>query len=142
LTYLTFLVLGLVANQYYPLPFSSSGTIVVLILGLVTITSGLSVGAIALRAMTRAGVSPLPWRTPGKLVVDGPFRFSRNPLYVSLTLMYIGISVAVNTFWPLPLLVFAVAIVDRRTILREERLLEKTFGEEYRRYKARVRRWI
>lgn len=127
LTYLIFLALGLVANLFYPLPFSSSGTIVLLILGLGIVTSGLAVGALALRAMKRAGVSPLPWRPPEKLVVDGPFRFSRNPLYISLTLMYFGISVAVNTLWPLAFLIFAVVIVDRETILQEERFLEKKF---------------
>jgi protein-S-isoprenylcysteine O-methyltransferase Ste14 len=92
--------------------------------------------------MKRADVSPLPWRAPGRLVVDGPFRFSRNPLYVSLTLMYLGISVAANALWPLAFLIFAVVIVDRGVILQEERFLEKRFGEEYRSYKARVRRWV
>jgi protein-S-isoprenylcysteine O-methyltransferase Ste14 len=142
LTYLVFLGLGLVANLYYPLPFLSSGTTVLLILGLVTVAIGLAVGAAALRAMKRAGVSPLPWRAPGKLVVDGPFRFSRNPLYISLTVMYLGIAVTANTLWPLAFLVFAMVIVDRETILKEEKFLEKKFGEEYRSYKARVRRWI
>jgi protein-S-isoprenylcysteine O-methyltransferase Ste14 len=142
LTYLVFLILGLVANLFYPFPLSSSATSVLLMLGLGVVMSGLAVGAFALRAMKRAGVSPLPWRAPGKLVVDGPFRFSRNPLYISLTVMYLGISVAVNTFWPLAFLVFAIVIVDRETILREEKFLEKKFGEEYRSYKTKVRRWI
>jgi protein-S-isoprenylcysteine O-methyltransferase Ste14 len=142
LTYLVFLALGLGANLYYPLPLSSSGTIVLLILGVGIITIGLAVGALALRAMNRAGVSPLPWRAPGKLVMNGPFRFSRNPLYISLAVMCLGISIALNTLWPLAFLILAIVIVDRGTILREERFLEKTFGEEYCNYKARVRRWI
>jgi protein-S-isoprenylcysteine O-methyltransferase Ste14 len=142
LTYLAFLAVGLVANIYYPLPISSSGTILLLILGFGVVTSGLAVGAVGLRAMQRAGVSPLPWRAPGKLVVDGPFRYSRNPLYVSLTLMYVGISVAINTLWPPALLFFAIVIVDRGVILQEEKFLERKFGEEYLSYKARVRRWI
>lgn len=142
LIYLVFLVMGLVANLYYRIPFSSPGNIVLLVLGLGIIASGLAFGALALGSMKSAGVSPLPWRAPGKLVVNGPFRFSRNPLYISLTLMYLGISVANNTLWPLAFLVFALIIVDRETILQEERFLEKKFGEEYRSYKARVRRWI
>ena len=142
LIYLVFLAAGLIANLYDPLPLSSSETNVLLIPGLVVVVIGLSVGAVALRAMRRAGVSPLPWRTPGKLVVDGPFRFSRNPLYVSLAVMYVGITFAVNALWPLVFLVFPIVIVDRGTILQEEKFLEKKFGEEYRSYKARVRRWI
>ena len=111
-------------------------------LGLVIVTIGLLVGGYALRAMTRAGVTPVPWRAPEKLVIDGPFRFSRNPLFISLTVMYIGISVVANTIWPLGFLVFALVIVNRETVLQEERFLEKKFGEEYRSYKMRVRRWI
>jgi protein-S-isoprenylcysteine O-methyltransferase Ste14 len=53
--------------------------------------------------------------------------------------MYLGITVAVNTLWPLAFLVFAMVIVDRAVILQEEKFLEKKFGEEYRGYKARVR---
>jgi len=142
LTYLVFLILGLLANLYYPVSFSSSGSIVPLALGLVIVTIGLLVGGYALRAMTRAGVTPVPWRAPEKLVIDGPFRFSRNPLFISLTVMYIGISVVANTIWPLGFLVFALVIVNRETVLQEERFLEKKFGEEYRSYKMRVRRWI
>jgi protein-S-isoprenylcysteine O-methyltransferase Ste14 len=142
LIYLGFLIVGLILNLFYPLSFSSSGTIVLLILGLGIVACGLVVGSSGLMAMRRVGVSPIPWKQPAKLVTDGPFRFSRNPLYVSLTLMYLGISIALNNLWPLMLLAFAIAIVDRGVILQEERFLEKTFGEEYLSYKMRVRRWI
>jgi protein-S-isoprenylcysteine O-methyltransferase Ste14 len=142
LIYLGFLIVGLTVNLFYPLSFSSSGTIVLLIFGLGIVACGLAVGASGLMAMRRAGVSPIPRKQPAKLVVDGPFRFSRNPLYVSLTIAYLGLSIALNTLWPLPFLAFAIAIVDRGVILQEERFLEKRFGEEYLSYKMRVRRWI
>ncbi len=142
MTYLLFLVIGLVANLFYPLPLSSLETVVLVLLGLAIIIGGLGIGAFALQAMKKAGVSPLPWKTPGKLVTDGPFRYSRNPIYLSLTLIYLGISIAVNIFWPLASLIFALVIVDRGVIRQEERYLEKRFGEEYRSYKLKVRRWI
>lgn len=139
--YLAFLIAGLLVNSYYQIPLSS-GTIILWILGAGILLGGLTVGASALNAMRRARVSPIPWKDPPKLVVDGPFRFSRNPLYVSLAVMYIGISVAANSIWPLILLPLAIVIVDRRVIVAEEKLLEKKFGENYRNYKSRVRRWL
>lgn len=142
LIYLAFLILGLSVNLFYPLPFWSTGTLVLLLLGLGIVLGGLAIGGFGLRAMMRAGVSPLPWKAPERLVTDGPFQHSRNPLYLSLAMIYLGLSVALNTIWPLGLLVFALVIVDRGVILREEKYLEKRFGEEYRSYKLKVRRWI
>jgi protein-S-isoprenylcysteine O-methyltransferase Ste14 len=142
LIYLGFLILGLAVNLYYPLSLSSSETAVIVILGLGVIACGLALGAWALSAMWRAGVSPLPWKQPARLVVDGPFRFSRNPVYVSLAIVYLGLSIALNTLWPPAFLGFALIIVDRGIILQEERFLEKKFGAGYLSYKVRVRRWI
>jgi protein-S-isoprenylcysteine O-methyltransferase Ste14 len=142
LIYLGFLILGLTANLVYPLSLSSSERTVVLFVGVGVVACGLLFGAWALWAMWRAGVSALPGREPARLVLDGPFRFSRNPIYISLAVMYTGLSAALNTFWPLALLIFAMVTVDRMIILREERFLEKRFGEEYLNCKMRVRRWI
>ncbi len=142
LVFLAFLLIGLAANLFYPLPFSSIESVALLLLGFGITIVGLIVGGFGLQAMRRAGVSPLPWKVPGRLVTRGPFRYSRNPLYVSLGIVYVGISVALNVLWPLFLLVFALVIVDRSVIRREETFLENRFGEEYRSYKLKVRRWI
>jgi protein-S-isoprenylcysteine O-methyltransferase Ste14 len=113
-----------------------------LFVGAGVVTCGLLFGAWALWAMWRSGVSALPGREPARLVSDGPFRFSRNPIYISLAVMYTGLSTALNTVWPLAFLIFAIVTVDRRIILQEEKFLEKKFGEEYLSYKVKVRRWI
>ena len=76
------------------------------------------------------------------LVTSGPYRFSRNPGYLALTLAYIGISVAADTVWMLALLLPALAIVRYGVIAREERYLEGKFGEAYLAYKAAVGRWL
>jgi protein-S-isoprenylcysteine O-methyltransferase Ste14 len=76
------------------------------------------------------------------LVVDGPFRFTRNPLYLSLTLLYSGTALLLNLLWVVLLLPIALVIMQFGVISREERYLEKKFGQEYLRYKTRVRRWI
>ena len=76
------------------------------------------------------------------IVVHGPYRFTRNPMYVSLVGLYAGVTLFVNSAWPLILLPAVVLLVQRQVIAREEAYLEAKFGEEYRAYKARVRRWI
>jgi protein-S-isoprenylcysteine O-methyltransferase Ste14 len=76
------------------------------------------------------------------LIQDGPFRYSRNPGYVALTMLYAGIAVRRNALWAILLLPVVVYVIQREVIVREERYLERTFGEEYLNYKAQVRRWV
>jgi len=76
------------------------------------------------------------------LVVDGSFRFSRNPLYLGLTGFYLAITLLVNAVLPVLLLVPLLAVVHWGIIKREERYLEGKFGEPYRAYRSRVRRWL
>src|SRR5215203_7362057 len=76
------------------------------------------------------------------LVQHGPFRYSRNPGYLSLTMIYAGIAILRNALWAILLLPLVVYVIKREVIEREERYLERTFGEEYVNYKAQVRRWV
>ena len=76
------------------------------------------------------------------LVTGGPFRFSRNPLYISLTLLYLAVSILVKTLWPLFFLPFVLLVMIKGVIVREERHLERIFSEQYMRYKERTRRWL
>jgi protein-S-isoprenylcysteine O-methyltransferase Ste14 len=76
------------------------------------------------------------------LVQDGPFRYSRNPGYLSLAMIYSGIAILRNALWAILLLPLLVLLTQRELIAREERYLERTFGEEYLAYKRRVRRWM
>ncbi len=140
LIYVVFLFAGLVVNVFYPLALMPSS--IAFPAGVIVVLFAVIIGASALQAMRRAGTSPLPSSPSKKLVVNGAFRFSRNPIYVSLTLMYVGITVALNASWPLPFLVAALIMVDRGVISREEKYLVKRFGEEYLGYKSRVRRWV
>jgi len=96
----------------------------------------------AVLAFRRAGTHPQPWRPATALVVTGPYRFSRNPMYVGATLFYIGVSLWVNSLWPLLLLPVVLVIMSRGVIAREEAYLERRFGDEYRSYRSRVRRWL
>jgi protein-S-isoprenylcysteine O-methyltransferase Ste14 len=76
------------------------------------------------------------------LVQNGPFRYSRNPGYVALAMIYAGIAVHRNALWAILLLPLVVYVIQREVIQREERYLERTFGEEYLNYKTRVQRWV
>ena len=74
--------------------------------------------------------------------MHGPFRFSRNPQYVSVNIIYVGIAISFNALWPIAFLPVVLLIMTEGVIKREERYLERKFGAEYLSYKARVRRWI
>jgi protein-S-isoprenylcysteine O-methyltransferase Ste14 len=90
----------------------------------------------------RARTSVLPIRPATTLITDGPFRFSRNPLYLSLALLYLGITLWLGVLWPIVLLPALIFLVQQLVILREEAYLEGRFGDAYRAYRARVRRWL
>jgi protein-S-isoprenylcysteine O-methyltransferase Ste14 len=90
----------------------------------------------------RAGTTPNPMQPTTAIVLHGPFRFTRNPMYLSLVALYGAVTLFVNSLWPLVLLPVVVALIQREVIAREEAYLEAKFGEEYRAYKARVRRWL
>lgn len=90
----------------------------------------------------RAGTPVDPHKSTTHIVTSGPFRFTRNPLYVSLTLLYLGLTLIFNLAWAMILLPLAVLILHNGVILREERYLAGKFGDEYLAYKSRVRRWL
>ena len=134
------LVAGLVANRIYPARFLPGG--VSRALGWPLVAVGLAVGLLGFREMKRAGTNVDPSK-PATAVVDaGPYRYTRNPLYVGMTLIYAGFAARANALPPILLLPAVLAVMHRGVIEREERYLEGKFGDEYLRYKGRVRRWI
>ena len=96
----------------------------------------------SLRAFAKHGEDIRIEKPTNKLVTEGPYRFSRNPIYIALTLAYAGISLIVNTIWPVIFLHVALAVMHYGVIRREERYLEGLFGDQYRQYRTRVRRWL
>lgn len=111
-------------------------------LGAVLILSAVWISVWGIREMRRAGTAVSTRIPTTALVTTGPFRFSRNPLYVSLTLYYLGIAIAAQSPMALVLLPVVLAVMQYGVIHREERYLEDRFGAEYVRYSERVRRWI
>ena len=94
------------------------------------------------QVMKRAGTNVRPNLPTTAIVTDGPFRYTRNPLYVSIVGLALGVGFLVNGLWPLVVVVPAVAVLQWGVIAREERYLAAKFGEPYLAYKQRVRRWL
>jgi protein-S-isoprenylcysteine O-methyltransferase Ste14 len=84
----------------------------------------------------------IPVRPATALITEGPFRFTRNPLYLSLALLYLGIALGLGVLWPIVLLPALMLLVQQLVVLREEAYLESRFGDAYRTYRKRVRRWL
>ncbi|MCQ4262274.1 isoprenylcysteine carboxylmethyltransferase family protein [Stutzerimonas stutzeri] len=83
-----------------------------------------------------------PYGKPARLLEEGPFRISRNPIYLADSLIYCGIALLWGSLWPWLLLPAVVFSMQRGVIVHEERLLTQLFGDDYRRYCGRVRRWL
>jgi protein-S-isoprenylcysteine O-methyltransferase Ste14 len=140
LLYLLALILGLVLDRRAHVPFLSRG--VARVLGWPLVGGGIALAAWFVRTMRGADTTIRTDKSVSSLVQDGPFRYSRNPGYVALAMIYSGIAVLRNALWAILLLPLVVYVIQREVIEREERYLERTFGEEYVNYKAQVRRWI
>jgi protein-S-isoprenylcysteine O-methyltransferase Ste14 len=93
-------------------------------------------------AMKRAGTNVRPDQPSLAIVTDGPFSFTRNPMYLATTGLYLGVTLLVDTPWPLVWLLPMLLVLHWGVVRREERYLEAKFGEPYRTYKSRVRRWV
>lgn len=110
--------------------------------GAALILAGVACAGIARSEFVRVGTNVNPMQPATALVKAGPFRFSRNPMYVSLAVVYIGLALLTRVAW-LPILLPAVlAIMHWGVILREERYLARKFGAEYDAYRAEVRRYF
>ena len=96
----------------------------------------------AVRTMARGGEDLSVYKPTNAIISTGPFAFSRNPMYLPLTLLSVGIALVVNTVWPVVLLPGALIFMHYGVIRREEQYLLRLFGDQYRQYQARVRRWI
>jgi len=138
--FLGVLALGLALDYLWPLPLLPRTVQYVLATALIAVWLWITVRAFV--KMRRAGTSPDVYKPTSKLVTSGPFRYSRNPLYLGLIRLYAGISSAVDSVVVLVLLPPAIAVQYYGLIVREEGCLERAFGEDYRRYTACVQRWL
>ena len=140
LVYLMSLVTGALIQLATPLPFLPQSVAMPLGSSLVLVAIALFSYAVA---KFRAAGTPVPARKPTTMIVSaGPYRFSRNPIYLAFSVFQLGIAIWVNSLWLLATLVGAVALIHYVVIPREEQYLERRFGTEYLKYKSSVRRWL
>ena len=140
LIFLAGILLGVALDWYRPGSFwPGAGRFAVaapLILG------GLLVAYLAYRRFRAAGTNVVPYKPTTAIVTDGLFALSRNPIYLAMVAVMAGIGLALDNFWVLVMLAPVLPVMHFGVIIREERYLAGKFGEEYRRYRNSVRRWL
>jgi protein-S-isoprenylcysteine O-methyltransferase Ste14 len=132
---------GIALDRLLPLPWLPSDLPAGWI-GWAVFVLGLALLVWAAVTITKAG-SNVPTNQPTTTIVEsGPYRFSRNPIYIGMFLGLIGLAIALNTLWLLVVMVLFALILRYGVVAREEAYLERKFGDAYRGYRSRVRRWL
>lgn len=131
---------GALLHRAWPLPLGGGAVRVIVAWTLVAACAALL--ASGFQAFWSRRTSIVPVRPATTLVIAGPYQFTRNPMYVGLLLLAVGMGLWMNTWWVFVLLIPTLLVIDRYVIAREEQYLERRFGREYDAYKQRVRRWL
>ncbi len=126
----------------FSLRFGAESRPLTLLSGWLLLAVGASLVLWAARTFSRAHTPIMPFKPASRIVTSGPFRFSRNPMYVGLSLMYLGLSLLMRMVWPILLLPLVLLALFALVIRREEQYLDDTFRKEYAEYRRRVRRWL
>jgi len=136
------LAAGLVADRYafplvapVPRPIGLAG-------GCLVIALGVSIVASARLLFHRTGQSPIPWKPSPELLLSGPYRFTRNPMYLGVTLIQAGLGLALDNLWITAFAPLALLAVHFIAVLPEEAYLTEKFGERYREYQRSVGRYL
>jgi protein-S-isoprenylcysteine O-methyltransferase Ste14 len=112
------------------------------LLGVIPLASGVIMNVVADQAFHRVGTTVRPFENSSRLVTDGLFKVSRNPMYLGFVLVLVGIGAILGSLTPFIVAVVFAVLIDRNFIVLEERLLAERFGEQWQIYAARTRRWL
>jgi protein-S-isoprenylcysteine O-methyltransferase Ste14 len=134
-------VVGLGLNWFYPLPFVSA-SIPGRWIGGVAFVAAFALAIWAIVTIRKAGTAFETVKPTTAIVASGPFRFTRNPIYLGMMLGLIGLAIAFNTLWIIVALIAFYFVLRYGVVAREEAYLERKFGRAYLDYKDRVRRWL
>jgi len=139
--YLIPLAIGIILNAWMPLILLPDPLIGNLI-GWPLLIAGIFLMVWALKIFSKGGEDKHPNTPTNKILKDGPYTFSRNPMYLAFNIIYVGIVLIVNTIWLIIFLPIAFIILHYGVVIREEQYMGKKFGTEYKKYKSEVRRWL
>ncbi|SCZ35508.1 MULTISPECIES: methyltransferase family protein [Pseudomonas] len=140
--YLGALLLGLAAEQFVALRSFGIDQGWLVATGVLLFAAGAATMLAAAGLFRRLGTNIPPSRPTTLIATTGPYRWTRNPMYLGMALVYAGIAIGFHGAIALALLPLVLIVIQRQVIAREERYLEAKFGDDYRRYKAEVRRWL
>lgn len=134
---LSALMIQTVLYLTYPVLFNLS-----IIFGIFIILSGIALVYISLKKLSKMETTFVPDGNPTKLVVDGPFRISRNPIYLGMVLILLGTAISLQSFSSLLVTIIFFLIINFTWITHEEKKLSKIFGEDWQEYSSKTRRWL
>ena len=142
LIYVGGLALGIAGGRFLNLPNLGLSPEIRDLLGGVFALVGFLVSFAGAGLFLRRGTAIIPFKPATQLVTSGIYRWTRNPMYLGMALIYAGLAIILNSLPALVLLPLVLAIIQRQVIAREEAYLERAFGDEYAAYRNQVRRWI
>ncbi|MDP9563286.1 MULTISPECIES: methyltransferase family protein [Rhizobium/Agrobacterium group] len=142
LIYLGALLLGLLAERFVSLRSFGIDWRLLATTGVLLFVAGVAMMLAAAGLFRRLGTNAPPTQPTTLIVTTGPYRWTRNPMYLAMALIYAGLAIGFDGPIALTLLPLVLIIIQTQVIAREERYLEAKFGDEYRRYKVEVRRWL
>jgi len=135
-------LVGVAIGRVVPLPVTGAAARVAWWAGVALVAGGLVLAVSALGLFRRSHTTTIPFHLPSTFVTTGPYRFTRNPMYLGLTLVYLGVAGTRAELWPVAVLPVVLIYVNFMVIPFEEQRLVELFGDLYRQYRAIVRRWL
>jgi protein-S-isoprenylcysteine O-methyltransferase Ste14 len=143
LIYLAGLVIGYLVEWLWPVPIAPGGlAVIVRVIGVIAVLAGLWLIFSAATLFRSLGTEVDPHKPASVVAIDGPYRFTRNPMYLGMALVLAGLAFIGNALWPLIAVIPVVWWIQTQVIAKEEAYLERKFGAPYLALKARVRRWL
>ncbi|MEM1131521.1 MAG: isoprenylcysteine carboxylmethyltransferase family protein [Pseudomonadota bacterium] len=141
LVYLGFILLGCILDRLLPLP-SIVPQVEFEWFGVALIATGIAVIIVSMGLFSKAGENPEPWTATEVIIARGPYRHSRNPMYLAMAMIMLGFVFWLDSAGTLLFLPFAVLAIDRFVIRAEEEYLTRRFGKSFLDYQKKVRRWL
>ena len=142
LLYLGAILFGWLLDYLLPIPAIALSVDISRLLGVIFLLAGIAVNIGGVMQFRIQKENLIPWTGSEKMIAEGIYKITRNPMYLGMTLIVVAIGLFFSSYAIVVLGLFAAIVIDRLVIAREEAYLEARFGQSYTDYKTQVRRWI